>query len=367
MNEFNINYILAFIPYEITPNGISSYEYDYPEFRDDLNSWFTHFNLKWEWVEITLENYKEKIQYAKELQKKLNVLIFNFCDGSEIDLFPGISIIVELEKTNIPFTGGDFNFFNTTNSKSNSKEILQKNNVPTAPFINVIYPIEDIKKAEKEVGYPFLLKPNVSAASGGIYLKSVIYDYDSGVKQSEFLLSEQEADPNQHSQGIFAETFIIGEEYTVLVVGNYYQPDQIKVYKPIQRYFSQEIPDDEKFLSFHRYWNTYSEYAKIEIEPIKEIDKYYTFCPINNASIEDELIKISKQAYCALSGIGYARVDIRYHQKLKKFFVLEVNSNCGLSGEVDTIVWNILKESQETIFDLVEKIINTSIMKSRKS
>lgn len=354
----NIDFVLVFIPYKTTPSGISSYSYDTQEYRTELKFWFEELKLKWEWIEITLKNYKEKVQYAKELGMKYNVQVFNFCDGSELDSYPGISVIRELEKANVSFTGADSYFFDITTSKTYIKEILQKNNIPTAPFVKIIKPELDIKKAEIEIGYPFILKPDISASSFGIYLKSVIYDYESGIKMVNKLLEEQKQNQGLHCSGVFAETFIIGEEYSVLVVGDYRYPDKLKIYKPIQRVFNKSLPENERFLSFHRHcYMDNIDYVKLELEPLPENDKFY-ICELVQSNIENDLMDISKRAYCVLKGTGYARIDFRYHKAQEQLYVLEVNSNCGISGELESTVGNILHLSNLSIFDLVKSILS---------
>ncbi len=356
-------FVLAFIPYKLTADGIDSPHYDTQEYRNELNDWFQGLGLKWEWVEITLENYREKVQYAKELQNRTKLLVFNFCDGSEVDSFPGISIVVELERHNIPFTGASSYFYEVTTPKIMTKMILLENNIPTAPFVKIIHPQEDIKKAERFVGYPFILKPDISAANAGIYLKSVVYDYDNGVNVAEELLKEQESRKGIQANGIFAETFVIGKEYTVLVVGNYDRPDDLKIYKPIQRVFNECLPEKEKFLTFHRYWDHYTDEANIQLEPFaKDINEYYHYEPADS-SIEEELVQLTREAFCALKGTGYARVDFRYDTTSGKLYILEVNSNCGLSQELSSSVGNILHLSDESFSEFLENIMNIAFMK----
>ena len=59
--------------------------------------------------------------------------------------------------------------------------------------------------------------------------------------------------------GIVAESFIDGPEYTVLIVGNYQQPNQAIIYTPVERIFNASLPPTEKFLSFDRLWEIYEE------------------------------------------------------------------------------------------------------------
>ena len=53
--------------------------------------------------------------------------------------------------------------------------------------------------------------------------------------------------------------------------------------------------------------------------------------------------EISKRAYIAVHGMGYARVDLRMDRATGELFVLEVNANCGLSEDDQTSTGCILK------------------------
>ncbi len=368
MNNFSklkIDLVLVFVPFKIIPTGIVSPHYDYEEFKIELDSWFKPLGIQWEWIPITLTNFKNEILYAKELTKKFSLVVFNLCDGTESDFYPGLSVIRELKINKIPFTGGDESFYKLSTEKILTKLKLMENSISTAPFLEILNPTIDIKKAETRIGYPFILKPNISAGNFGIYLKSVVYNYDSALEVAEDLIQEQILEYGENANSYFAERFIIGNEYTVLVVGNYKYQDDIIIYKPIQRIFDNSLPEQEKFLSFHRYWNHYDDEANISLEPFAtEVEEYYTYQLVNQ-TIEKELMQLSKQAFCALEGTGYARIDIRYDSILDKFFILEVNSNCGLSNDSSSSVGNILNLSNQSISSLIEKIINQAFLTQR--
>ena len=79
----------------------------------------------------------------------------------------------------------------------------------------------------------------------------------------------------------------------------------------------------------------------------------------------DEIKKISWNAYVATKGKGYTRVDIRQDKASGKFFILEVNAQCGLSEDEDyTSIGAILRLSGKTFTELVKEIINTAFLTS---
>ncbi len=78
-----------------------------------------------------------------------------------------------------------------------------------------------------------------------------------------------------------------------------------------------------------------------------------------DASLIDEIKKISWDAFVACKGCGYTRADIRMDKETGKLYVLEVNAQCGLSEDEDyTSIGAILRFSGNTFTQLVAEIIN---------
>ena len=77
-SELKIDLVLVFVPFKIIPNGMISPHYDYEEFKIELDSWFKPLGIKWEWIPITLLNFRDEILYAKELEKKSKLVVFKF-------------------------------------------------------------------------------------------------------------------------------------------------------------------------------------------------------------------------------------------------------------------------------------------------
>jgi D-alanine-D-alanine ligase len=70
---------------------------------------------------------------------------------------------------------------------------------------------------------------------------------------------------------------------------------------------------------------------------------------------------ISKRAYQAVHGKGYARVDLRMDRATGELFVLEVNANCGLSEDDQTSTGCILKISGMKLSELLEMILRDAL------
>ncbi|KAJ3385169.1 Actin-like protein 6B [Lobulomyces angularis] len=279
-------------------------------------------------IEITLENY---IQIIEELKKKYSngesMCIINLCDGTEVDGYPGLSIVSMLETSNIPYSGSDPLFYELTTSKPTLKKKLLEKNVSTSEFVEVRknFEKEDLELAGEKLGFPVIIKPAVSYASLSINKGNVVRSVTSEAVE---LLKETVI---KNPDGVFIEEYLAGREFTVLVTGD--SMVGIKAYLPAERVFNKKLGKFERFLAFDRYWDGYDLDGNA---PDGSAESFYWYAP---APIEwqQELIKLAVNAYNACGGNGYGRVDIRTRclEKLDAF-VLEVNANCGISGSSTT-------------------------------
>ncbi len=160
-----------------------------------------------------------------------------------------------------------------------------------------------------------------------------------------------------------AEKFIAGPEFTTFITGSYDQPDDIKVYQPVERVFNEKLPDNEKFLSFDRLWDTYENEKPVGEHEYENLWEY--FKPA--ASAENAIKQLSIDAYCAVRGTGYGRIDIRMDKATGKMYVLEVNSQCGLSeDENHTSIGAMVRLGNEKFSDMLGAIIENALQTKLK-
>ena len=77
--------------------------------------------------------------------------------------------------------------------------------------------------------------------------------------------------------------------------------------------------------------------------------------------------KISWDAYAAVNGTGYTRVDVRIDHKTGVPYVLEVNAQCGISEDEDfTSIGAILRYANQSFTELVVHIINDAFARRKK-
>jgi D-alanine-D-alanine ligase-like ATP-grasp enzyme len=331
------------------PSGPESVTYGTPEFKAEVAGWMEALGAEHTWVEVTPETAAAEISRVQDEAARRPVLVFNLCDGIEVDGYPGIQTVRALEASGLPFSGADTAFYELTTPKTALKQRLIEHKVSTSPYLPIRNPGVDGPRAGELLGYPLIIKPDVSAASFGISIKSVVQDEAACIRQAAAAIAG-ERDPENYYEGVFAERFIPGREFTVLCVSDPAAPKGVCVYPPVERAFHAALPAHERLLSYDRYWEKYeTEEALPDRAPIY----HYESAPPEYAKT---LVTLARDAYLALGGVGYGRVDIRRDERTGEFLVLEANCNCGMSTDGETSVSWILRLSGETMPRLLDRI-----------
>ncbi|MEG3865193.1 hypothetical protein QUA46_06770 [Microcoleus sp. MON2_D6] len=317
-------FVWAFIPYRLTEKGWESKDYDTPATRQELADVFAELGIKWKWQPITFENMHEVVEEVAAFSKEYIPMVLNFCAGDEDPNYPGTCVIKLLEAKGILFTGADSTFDYLCSSKLRMKRAFVEEDVATAPY-EVIADPSHVQGVCERLGTPLIVKPAISFASRGISLQSVVESDEQVSLQLQRLLQGQH-DMQFPPDSIFVERFINGREFTVFLLGSSQQPESIKIYPPAERVFHSNLPKTQRFLAYDWYWTKYEEGSLFSPEE--------PFCRYGlvGSDLHDKLCELSKLAYCAVGGNGYARVDIRMDTASQELFVLEVNPNCGISS-----------------------------------
>ena len=339
------------------------YYYDFSQSILEYAKTFEELNVAWQWQPVTINDYADIINTIvaeRELQTYFPV-VFNICDGDEINGTPGISVVELLEEKGLIYTGADSFFYKITTSKIAMKKAFDKAGVPTPKWEAIQNKGQDINGIFERLGTPIIVKPSVSGGSMGVGTKNVVYD-ENGLKALIDNLFTGYHGWNLVADGLIAESFIRGAEYTCFIVGNYDQRGNAFIYDPVERVFHSSLPEDEKFLSFDRLWEIYEDETAMPNE-----ESFYEYGPVN-ISLLEQVKKISWDAYAAVRGTGYTRADVRMDIATGKMYVLEVNAQCGISEDEDyTSIGAILRLGGKTFTDLVKEIIINTISGKKHS
>jgi D-alanine-D-alanine ligase len=356
LNDTTAYKIWIFAPYLETEDPTLKFYYDYTQSIDEYTRVFAEINCEWEWVNVTIHNIAESIERVRNYTEKQSIVL-NLCDGDEINNVPGVSVIHALDESGITYTGSDSYFYNVTTSKITMKEAFDKAGVSMPGWQKLNGHIDP--DLFKKVGKPIIVKPAVSAGSMGISVKNVV----NGKRQLKSVLNELHEGFkgwDLNTAGLLAEQFIIGREFTTLLVGSHHKPEQIKFYQPIERVFHKGLPEKEQFLSFERLWEAYDEEA-----PPPDNGFLYEYAPVMDFCLAQELKELSIDAFKAVKGVGYARLDFRLDKKTGKLFVLEINAQCGLSEDENyTSIGAILRVSNKTFTNLIVEVLEDALLRN---
>lgn len=356
-------YVWVLAPHLETSDPNIDYYYDFSQSIAEYTKTFNELDVEWKWQPVTINNYASVIDnIAKKNEKDNKIhLIFNLCDGDEVNGTPGISVVKLLEEKGLFYTGSDEYFYHITTSKIPMKQAFDKAGVPTAPWEAITARDQETGDIIRKLGSPIIVKPSVSGGSMGVGIRNVVSTNKELDEQVQNMFDGYRG-WQLTSDGIVAESFINGPEYTVLIVGSYDKPGKAKIYEPVERIFHPSLPEKEKFLSFDRLWEIYE-----EEKPMPDEGNFYEY-ELPDPSLIEEIKRISWEAFVATRGKGYTRVDLRMDKETGKIYVLEVNAQCGLSEDEDyTSIGAILRLSGKTFTQLVVAIINDAYQRKKVS
>jgi D-alanine-D-alanine ligase len=349
--------IWVLAPYLVTHEENIDYYYDYSHSKKEYEKVFYNLKLPWEWKEVTNLNFKSIIDEIYQSQINHTPIVLNLCDGDEINGAPGISVIHYLKEKKIRFTGSDIQFYENTTSKIIMKKIFDEKDITHAKWKAIHHPEQYLKDISAHTGLPFIVKPAISGGSMGLGTRNVIQD-ESALYPLVTSLFEGYKGWDFTYGGLVAESFIKGPEFTTFIIGSYNNAENAIIYNPVERLFHEALPETEKFLSFDRLWETYE-----EEKPVNDKDDFYQY-----RSVPDPLGKaikeISWDAYCAVEGTGYGRVDIRMDKDTGKLFILEVNAQCGLSEDENyTSIGAISRIGNYPYHEMIAKVLEEACLR----
>ena len=308
--------IHVFVSAKEQPDGtVACPDYDDPEYVQDLSNAFASIGVSWTWTPVTLSNLASRVREAGAA----GAIVLNLCDADSSQQMPGVEAIRELDAQGVPYTGADRFFYQLTTSRRAMKSRFRAASVPQPEWTFVA----DLGQNLSHLEFPAIVKPDVSGGSYGIEARSVVVDHSALRNQLDRVLSGNLHGRDFRSHGALVEEFIEGPEYSVMVIGDWNDPDSLQVLPPVERFFADKWP---AILTYEINWERYDENCPPPATP------GFWHGRVVSADAA-ELADVARKAYVAVGGIGYGRVDIRRRQRDGSLAVLEVNANCGLSSD----------------------------------
>ena len=349
-------WILA--PYLESDDPNIQHYYDFTQSIAEYTKVFEELKAEWKWQPVSMKDYKQVIRSIANSANGKLPLVLNLCDGDEVNGTPGVSVIHELNKYGLIYTGSDAHFYNVTTSKIPMKKAFDKAGVSTANWRVITASKGSARGICKRVGTPIIIKPAVSGGSMGVSVKNVVHNEEDLIKRVDEIQKGYRG-WNLLADGLFVEQFITGPEFTTFITGSSDDPSNCIVYEPVERVFHQSLPDTEKFLSFDRLWEIYDDET-----PMPQNENFYEYQRVKPSLIK-ALKKLSLDAYRSVGGKGYSRIDIRMDATSGKLYMLEVNAQCGLSEDENyTSIGAILKVSGRTFTEIIVEILKDALRRS---
>ena len=335
-----------------------SHYYDFTHSIQEYKTVFDELGISWTWTPVTQQNMRSTIARIAQTQNGYRPLILNLCDGDEVNGVPGVSVIDALQEEGLVYTGSDQHFYKITTSKIPMKRAFDRAGVSTAPWRLINGRNASLKGVCEKVGTPMIIKPAVSGGSMGVSVKNVVNNQDELQERVKELAAGYRG-WNLLADGLFVEKYIAGPEFTTFITGSSIHPESCRVYEPVERLFHPSLPEQERFLSFDRLWEIYEEES-----PMPQNENFYEYGPVS-AVLRQKLQQLSLDAYFALGGRGYTRIDIRQDAASGELYVLEANAQCGLSEDENyTSIGAIIKASKIKYSKVIEAILIDAVIRA---
>jgi D-alanine-D-alanine ligase len=349
--------IWVLVPFVESDDPNIQYYYDFSQSHAEYSKVFESLHIDWKWQPVTMDNYRTVIDQIAASANGKAPMVFNLCDGDEINGSPGISVVHYLNEKGLCYTGADAEFYDLTTSKATMKEAFQKAGVTTPAWEYISGKDQPLKGIFERLGSPLILKPAISGGSMGVSTKNVVHN-EKELSEQIRLMYKGYRGWELTTGGLIIEEFIKGPEFTTLIVGPSDRPDDCIHYTPAERVFHNSLPETEKFLSFDRLWEFYEKETAMPVAA-----NFFEYGMPDTRLIPD-LQKMTMDAYAAVKGNGYARLDIRMDAETGKLYMLEVNAQCGLSEDEDhTSIGAILRLTGKTFSQLVLEIIHDALQR----
>ena len=341
-------------PYLETDDPNLKYYYDYTQSIAEYEKVFAQIGCEWKWSNVSLDTIDEVVRSIRPGSSGKTPIVINLCDGDELNNIPGVSVIAALEANDLIYTGSDDFFYRITTSKIPMKEAFDLYGVPT-PKWAVVDADSDPQILFDTIGKVLIVKPAISAGSLGLSIRNVVSTPEA-FREIVRDMQNGYRGWKLDTGGIFVEEFIAGAEFTTLVVGSSTHAESINCYPAVERVFHESLPDREQFLSFDRLWETYDAET-----PFADNGSLYNY-KVADEKYDEELKRISLLAFKSVGGMGYGRLDIRMDKHTGKFYVLEINAQCGLSEDENyTSIGAILRFAEKSFTYLIIEILQDGL------
>lgn len=272
--------------------------------------------------------------HIERIEKIRADLVFNLIDWTGLDLPLSDRAFAAIEQTKTPITGATRANYIMTSDKITMKTALVEHGLPTARF--QIFTRGD-EKPRPEFHYPVIIKPAFEHCSIGLTHDAVVDDADT--------LKQRVMDRiKKFNEPMVIEEFITGREFQVTVLDT---ENGIRVLPPAEIVFS--TTGEDSLLTFESRWD----------ETTTDYKSSHVGLPTLDPSLLTSIENVTKKTFADLGFRDYARLDIR--TRGSDVFILEANSNPGLSDDMEYGMTLSYKAVGWTFSDFIWKIVESAM------
>ncbi len=260
--------------------------------------------------------------------------VFNLVDSKTLE----IQIARILDRLHIPHSGSSFEAIRTTNNKLLSKQLFAKHNLPT-PLYALVRRTDRVTRSLLPGKFPVIVKPAFEHCSIGITDHSVAQNYE----QFKRIVKRMR---EKHRQTLLVEEFIPGKELQVTVL----ETTDKTLALPIAEIVFPKKDSKWNIYGFKEKWTKHFDTC-LFVAPARSIAD----------SINSQIRREAIRAFYALGLRDYARFDLRFNPKIRKWYFLEANANAGFDPDPRDAMTASIKAHGMTLDDFVLQIVKNSL------
>jgi D-alanine-D-alanine ligase len=256
----------------------------------------------------------------RELARRGTDVVFNLVESLDNDYGREWQVPALLDKHGIAYTGNSSGPLRLSRSKDRARRVLARAGVRVARGNVVKSPAELRKQSFQSLAFPVFVKPARVDGSIGIDRDSICSDLDALTRRVEKL--------HAHLPGPYlVEEYLPGKEINVSIFPSPYEGWVVATeidFSPVPAEYPRIVTYDSK-------WNESSpEYASKSVPA--QLD----------AALQTEVTSLAREAFVALGGSSYGRVDMRLGAD-GRACVIDVNPNndihpdAGLAGAARSV------------------------------
>lgn len=265
--------------------------------------------------------------------------VFNLVDSKMME----IKIARILDRLQIKHSGSLLEAIKTSNNKIRSKKVFEQHGLPI-PKYTVIPLGTRVSKKLLPSKFPIIVKPAFEHCSIGIGDNSIVTSY----QQFKKVVAKQR---RLYKQTLLAEEFIEGKEFHVTVFEEGHQTTALPI---AQLAFKRGIRNKWNIYGFDEKWR--------DDLPIYKSSHFVSPPKKLHPGIDLQIKQDSIRGFYAFGFQDYARFDLRFNPKNKKWYFLEANANAGITPNDPTDAMNAsIIAHGSTLNDFIVQIVRNTL------